>query len=283
MVADSQNATTQKQRFCILCWWFGALAHLGKNSRRVAWGGLALVPIMWMVDSMVDLYVFGESESLYDAFFQPDQVELWMRSMASIVFVVFGIWAALLLDHAERVERELRASNAELERLKADLERLVVVDPLTGVFNRRKFHESLDRALATAARHQHLFALLMIDIDHFKKINDRFGHQAGDEVLRILCGLIDSSIRSTDQMFRVGGEEFCLVAALQDKEQADALAEKVRQVIESHTFPGVGKVTVSVGIAYFREGDTQQDIYARADEALYQAKHNGRNCVMRGE
>lgn len=259
------------------------MIHLGESSRRMAWSGLALVPCMWLVDSIVDFYVFGESESLYAAFFQPDPVELWMRTMASLMFISFGIYAAFLLDRAEGVEKELRASNAELELLKSDFERLAEVDPLTGVYNRRKFHDSLGRALAAASRHQHVFALLMIDIDHFKDINDRFGHQVGDEVLRILCNLIDSTIRSTDQLFRVGGEEFCLIAAVQDGEQSGALAEKVRQVVESNTFPEVGKVTISIGIAHFKEGDTQHNIYSRADEALYQAKHRGRNCVMCGE
>ncbi|MFA5825241.1 MAG: GGDEF domain-containing protein, partial [Gallionellaceae bacterium] len=97
--------------------------------------------------------------------------------------------------------------------------------------------------------------------------------------LRAICDLIGASLRSEDLLFRLGGEEFCLLANVSDAEHAGALAEKVRQVVESHTFPEVGRVTVSIGVANFMEGDTQDSIYARADAALYEAKHQGRNCV----
>jgi diguanylate cyclase (GGDEF)-like protein len=271
------------RRFSFPLLWLGTLAHLSKSSRKLAWAGLCLVPLVWLADAGVDYFIFGIRDSFHDTLLHPGPNDIWMRSMASGMFLLFGIYAALLLDHAERVERQLRSSNRELERLKLELERLVVVDPLTGVFNRRKFHETLGMCIVSAMRHQHLFALLMLDIDNFKLINDRFGHQTGDEVLRIVCGLVGSSVRSADQIFRVGGEEFCLVATAMDVEQAKTLAEKIRRVVESYSFPEVGRVTISIGIAYFREGDTQEHIFARADNAMYQAKHRGRNCVMSSE
>jgi len=123
----------------------------------------------------------------------------------------------------------------------------------------------------------------MLDIDNFKQINDSHGHQVGDGVLRKVCELVASSVRSSDLLFRVGGEEFCLVAMAMDVERARMLAEKIRQVIESHRFAQVGQVTISIGIAHFREGDTLHDIYARADAALYEAKRRGRNRVVAGE
>lgn len=280
MADQHPDTVPERRRFCILCLWFRALAHLGKSSRKLAWAGICLAPLVWLADAGLDYFIFGISDSFHNALLYPGPTDLWMRSMASCMFIIFGIYAAFLLDRAERVERKLRASNLELEQLKIELERLVVVDPLTGVFNRRKFHETLGMSITSAIRHQHLFALLMFDIDNFKQINDRFGHQAGDDVLRIVCELVGSSIRSADQMFRVGGEEFCLVATAMDLEQARTLAEKIRQVVESYPFPDVGRVTISIGIAYFREGDTQQNIYVRADNAMYQAKHRGRNCVI---
>lgn len=271
------------RRFCILCLWVDGLASLSKSSRRVAVGGLLLAPAVWVADAAADYFIFGEGGTFLGSILYPTAMEVWVRCMAGFMFIFFGSYAALLLDRSERVERELRLSNQQLEKLKCELERLVVVDPLTGVFNRRKFHESLGAAITAAMRHQHLFALLMLDIDNFKSINDRFGHQAGDRVLRIVCELIEASVRSADQMFRVGGEEFCLVAIAMDVEQARTLAEKIRQVIESHRFPEVGSVTISIGIAYFKEGDNQQNIYARADSALYRAKRQGRNCVVYGD
>lgn len=278
----SRNAS-KGRRFCLLCLWMDGLASLSKSSRRVAVGGVLLAPVVWCADTMVDYFIFGAGESFLESLLHPTPVEMWVRLMAGLMFIVFGTYAAFLLDRAERTERELRSSNAQLEELRVELERLVVVDPLTGVFNRRKFHESLGQAIVTAMRHQHWFALLMLDIDNFKQINDRYGHQVGDAVLRIVCELVDSSIRTSDQMFRVGGEEFCIVAVAQDVENARVLAEKVRQVVEGHDFPEVGRVTISVGIAWFREGDNQQNIYARADSALYRAKRQGRNCVVYNE
>lgn len=280
MADQHPDTVPERRRFCILCLWFRALAHLGKDSRKLAWAGFCLAPLVWLADAGMDHFFFGKTDTFLGALLDADPTELWMRAMAACMFIVFGIYAAFLLDRAERVERKLRASNLELERLKIELERLVVVDPLTGVFNRRKFHETLGMSIAAAMRHQHLFALLMLDVDNFKQINDRFGHQVGDEVLRIVCGLVGSSIRSADQLFRVGGEEFCLLVMAQDVEQARTLAEKIRQVVESFRFPEVGSVTISIGIAYFREGDTQQNIYVRADNAMYRAKHQGRNRVM---
>lgn len=269
----------KKRRFCLLCLWLEGLASLSKSSRKLALGGLLLAPVVWWADAAVDHFVFGAGASFAESLLHPTPTEIWVRSMAGLMFIVFGTYAAFLLDRAERTERELRASNHQLERLKAELEQLVVVDPLTGVFNRRKFHEYLGMTIAAAARHKHPFVLLMFDIDHFKQINDRFGHQVGDAVLRTMCEVICSSVRDADLLFRVGGEEFCLVATSMDVEQAGALGEKMRRVVETHHFPGVGRVTVSIGIAAFREGDSQQNIYARADAALYTAKRGGRNCV----
>lgn len=268
------------RRFCVLCAWPNVLAHLGRDSRRLAWIGLLLAPAFLVIDSAVDFLLFNEDGSAFhDVLFHPEPVELYMRLAFLFLFVAFGIYAALLLDRAERVECELRAANDRLLRLQDELEKISLVDPLTGTLNRRKFHEELEMSIANALRHHHLFALLMLDIDHFKRINDKFGHLTGDEVLREICGLITSSIRGSDQFFRVGGEEFCLLTAVGRAEDVHPLAEKIRKVVESHDFPGIGRVTISIGIAYFREYDTQESIYARADAALYGAKRQGRNCV----
>lgn len=273
------GATRQGQRFCVPCLWLRALAHMSKNSRKVAWIGVLMVPLFWVADAAIDVYLFGTGELFRHGLFDQEPMELYMRLLVSVMFVAFGIYAAFLLDRAERVEHRLRTSNDRLLELKDELERMSVVDPLTGAFNRRKFHDVLDVSIANAIRHYHRFALLMMDVDHFKRINDEFGHQAGDDVLRIVCELIHDSIRGSDQLFRVGGEEFCLVAMVDGEKDAHALAEKVRQVVESHTFPEIGRLTISIGIAGFEEGDSQESIYARADAALYEAKNNGRNCV----
>lgn len=268
------------RRFCVICLWVRALAHLSRDSRRVAWSGVLMVPLFWLLDAIIDVYLFGLGEAFHHGLFEMEPVELYMRVLVSVLFIVFGLYAAIMLDRAERAGHALRESNAQLERLKSELEHLVVADPLTGTFNRRKFHDVLDRAVANATRHDHRFALLMIDIDHFKHINDTHGHQVGDQVLRGFCERINGAVRSADQLFRVGGEEFCLLATVAVDEDIGPLAEKLRMVVADRPFPVVGKITTSIGIARFREGDTQESIYARADDAMYEAKRKGRNCVV---
>lgn len=280
MQLESHESAQKQSRFCILCLWFDALAHLSKDSRRVAWSGVLMVPLFWLLDGVIDVYLFGLGEAVHHGLFELEPVELYMRLLVSALFVVFGLYAAVMLDRAERAGQALRESNAELERLKSELEHLVVADPLTGTYNRRKFHEVLDRAVSNATRHDHRFALLMIDVDHFKSINDTYGHQVGDEVLRNVCERIRGAVRSADQLFRVGGEEFCLLANVAGGEDIGPLAEKLRKVVADRPFAVVGNVTVSVGIANFMEGDTQESIYARADDAMYEAKRKGRNCVV---
>lgn len=238
-----------------------------------------MVPLFWLIDGALDVYLFGEGETYLDGLIAIEPIELYMRVLVSVLFIIFGAYAAVMMDQAERAGHALRESNAELERLKSELEHLVVADPLTGTFNRRKFHDVLDRAISNATRHDHRFALLMIDIDHFKQINDTYGHQVGDEVLRSFCERINGAVRSADQLFRVGGEEFCLLATVAADENIGPLAEKLRRVVADQPFPVVDKITTSIGIAHFREGDTQESIYARADEAMYAAKRKGRNCV----
>jgi diguanylate cyclase (GGDEF)-like protein len=234
------------------------------------------------MDSFLDIYLFGSENKLWYGIFELEPVEIYMRVLISVLFVAFGLYAAFLLDRAERVKRKLGESNNQLLHLKLELERLAGTDPLTGVLNRRTFHKVLDKAISNAMRHRHNFALLMIDVDYFKRVNDTFGHQVGDSVLRVLCELLSASVRSTDQLFRVGGEEFCLLVTVTDNGDVQKLAEKLHWVVGAHRFDHVGNITVSIGITYFRDGDTQETIYARTDEAMYEAKRRGRNCIAVG-
>jgi len=260
--------------------WWRTLSHLSKDSRRVAWGGVLLVPLFWMADAFLDVYLFNLGYEFHHGIFELEPVEIYMRLLISVLFIAFGLYAAFLLDRAERVECELRDTNNQLLQLKQELEHLAGTDPLTGAYNRRTFHEVLSKAISNAMRHDHHFALLMIDVDHFKQVNDTFGHHAGDDVLRGLCDLLATSVRSSDQLFRVGGEEFCLLVTVTDEEDALKLAEKLQLAVASHRFARVGNITASFGIAHFMGSDTQESIYARADEAMYEAKRRGRNCIV---
>lgn len=192
-----------------------------------------------------------------------------------------------------RHEKELEALNATLEhqvreRTEAlyvanqELERLATVDGLTGLNNRRRFDARLKEAFQLLRRNERGFGLLLIDVDHFKSINDRHGHPVGDEVLRRLGRLLMQSTRITDFVARYGGEEFVvLLPDAQDPDEGQAVAEKIRAAVAATPFPEVGLVTVSVGLSLARKEDsTPEGVVARADQALYEAKAQGRNRVI---
>ncbi len=150
-------------------------------------------------------------------------------------------------------------------------------DPLTGLANRRKLAEflsSLDKKLAVS--------FVMLDIDYFKKINDRYGHDAGDDILTALADVLISSTRSSDLVARLGGEEFCIVLPEAPLEPAKALAENLCQAVSLHCFGVEGhkiNVTISLGVSQLKPNETHAACIKRADKALYQSKTNGRNCV----
>ena len=154
-------------------------------------------------------------------------------------------------------------------------------DGLTGVFNRRYFESRLVDDVTRAARYGGGVSVLMIDLDHFKKINDDFGHMLGDDVLRTVSGLFVRYLRKVDVVCRYGGEEFAIVLPATQGASAAAVANKLRRAVASHHFPGVPyPVTVSVGVSEFpSNGITRDDIVRAADAALYEAKEGGRNRV----
>lgn len=150
-------------------------------------------------------------------------------------------------------------------------------DYLTGLPNRRKLETVIEE---NSKAKTSLFSVVLFDIDLFKEINDRFGHDTGDLVLRELTDLLNHNTRDTDILGRWGGEEFLVVANQQDKKQSLQLAERLRNIIESHTFLRVGSVTASFGVAEYEAGIPREELLKRADIALYQAKENGRNIVQ---
>lgn len=170
-------------------------------------------------------------------------------------------------------------------------------DELTGLSNRRPFDETFRRiasledreaapgkASATErARTGAQSQMAVADIDFFKRINDQFGHPYGDEVLVLLAGIMRGCFRDGDRLFRFGGEEFVIIVAGSDPEEAELALERFRAAVEDYPFPQVGRVTVSIGLTAIRPGDTGADAFGRADAALYIAKQRGRNQVRRHE
>ena len=177
----------------------------------------------------------------------------------------------------------LRAYAKNLEELNVELERLATTDALTGIPNRRAFQERANREILRIDRYGGSACLMMLDIDHFKQVNDTYGHDAGDEVLRIFASRIDHRLRETDILGRLGGEEFAVFSLEVGIDAGSHLADRLLQDIRStpitwqnHVIP----VTSSIGVTLLKEGERSLDeALARADKALYRAKKNGRDRV----
>jgi diguanylate cyclase (GGDEF)-like protein len=163
------------------------------------------------------------------------------------------------------------------------LNNLAVRDGLTGIFNRRYFEHRILEEIERAGRYETALALVMIDIDGFKKLNDEFGHLLGDEVLRMLAVLLTQQLRKADVVCRYGGEEFAVLLPEITVENASSVADKLRRVVEAFPFPGVPRpVTMSCGVARFPDnGATRDELVKAADAALYNAKQSGRNRVSK--
>jgi diguanylate cyclase (GGDEF)-like protein len=159
-------------------------------------------------------------------------------------------------------------------------------DELTGCGNKRALDASLHREAELATRHGTPLSVLMLDIDHFKHVNDTYGHLAGDSVLRDLAATIKKWSRGSDLCFRYGGEEFLLILDDTDANQALRIAQRIRENVEQHTYLYKGKIipiTVSVGSSTFKQSETLDNLKERADQALYSAKLNGRNQAVSSE
>ncbi|HGX93042.1 MAG TPA: GGDEF domain-containing protein [Candidatus Tenderia sp.] len=190
---------------------------------------------------------------------------------------------AELEQQLQRMTRRIKAMEEESEHLKKRLEierTNALTDPLTGAPNRLAYDQRIAQEFARWQRHQNPLSLVLMDIDHFKQINDTFGHKAGDRALKAIVQALRQHVRASDFMARIGGEEFVLLLPETDLEGASLVAEKLRRGIESCEFAYKGKpvpITISGGIAQFAAGDTAEAVYVRADEGLYRAKRQGRN------
>jgi diguanylate cyclase len=222
----------------------------------------------------------GGAQDRLDALPTPDQVRV-------IVSLLVAENHRMRLD-TESMGRELNASRTRIEALRTSLEtarEAGLRDPLTGVGNRRCFDLKLNDAIRTAAATSKPLAIIIGDLDGFKKVNDDFGHQIGDEVLKYFSQLLSSNIREADTVTRYGGEEFAIILPETETGEAAQFAERIREQLGSKhltirkTSREIGKVTASFGVAALRPGETADSLVSRADEKLYEAKKAGRNRV----
>lgn len=167
-----------------------------------------------------------------------------------------------------------------LKLVEQELRALSITDALTGVYNRRYFQERLDLEIARAERREGPLALVMLDVDHFKQINDCHGHEAGDRVLKTLCVRVGERLRRIDVLCRLGGEEFVVLCPDTNVDQAFQVAQALWQALARESVAGVGPVTASFGCAAWREGESADDLLRRVDAAVYAAKQAGRNQIQ---
>lgn len=163
---------------------------------------------------------------------------------------------------------------------KKQLEIISATDRLTQVYNRAKLDDEFSHEIKRAKRYQQPLAVIMLDIDHFKSVNDEYGHLVGDSVLKEMAKILRTNIRNTDIPGRWGGEEFLILCPETTLEGAVTLAENLRQKISSFSFDTVGHKTVSMGVSLYRKGESEDELVKRADDAMYQAKGSGRNQVV---
>lgn len=215
------------------------------------------------------------------------QSELLMWFALSATFLQFSGLGGHIADLRRKVKqhyKELGKRNAELEHALQRIEELAMRDELTGVFNRRFLMETIRNEKLRCDRTGNAFTLCVLDVDHFKQVNDRYGHLAGDRVLQAIAETASGALRQTDYFGRYGGEEFALVLTGTMADGAQVMAERVRGMIAALDFSAISpgfRVTVSIGIAEARRGEDPGATFKRADDALYLCKEGGRNrCII---
>ena len=226
---------------------------------------------------------------LADRTYFPQRFDLMQESLRFSVLAAMLVWVTFFVGHVSLLRTELRRRNRDLSAALDEIGKLATQDDLTKSFNRRYIMEALGREKLRADRTGVCLSLIIIDLDHFKAINDRYGHLSGDRVLMAFSERIRGTLRGMDlvdtvdrkRFFgRYGGEEFIVV--LPDTPLAGALrcADRIRKVTEEDSFDDVFKVTISAGVSEYHNGESIEETLRRADAALYEAKNRGRNRVM---
>ncbi len=247
-----------------------ALLGIGVCALRLSRAGIG--PVRWMMAAFyfaASLGIFARA--LYVWFFPAETPDVFASGTAQSV--------AFVLQFAVTIAGSFGYLSAQRERAENALRRLSMYDALTELLNRRAFMELAGREYVRARRDRLPLAVLMLDLDHFKAVNDIHGHQTGDEVLREFARRSKAALREVDLLCRYGGEEFCALLSGTATAAGMQVAERIRAAVASAPCaPGVA-VTVSVGVAALRPGEELAAVIGRSDEALYRAKKDGRDCV----
>ncbi len=216
--------------------------------------------------------------------FKKERTQVANRLLGIVITLLL---CSVVLTYFVALQRQLSAESyitgkrREAEGRAREMAKRADTDALTGVLNRMGFNEAISRELSRARRYQQALSVVILDIDHFKKVNDEFGHPVGDQVLVRTANLLSSCVRESDTVARWGGEEFAVIAPTTTEDGAVSLAEKLRSIMAATHLGPKEAVTASFGVAELRPDDTAETLLQRADAALYQAKQAGRNRVCR--
>ncbi len=213
----------------------------------------------------------------------PHRINFQEAILYWIVLAAVLSWFAAIGSYINHLREKLVKANFELSQANERIRQSAIIDELTGVFNRRQMIRILEREKSLADRGQASFSFCILDLDDFKHVNDTFGHQVGDTVLRTLVQTIQSNIREQDYVARYGGEEFVVILAYPDMEEAVACAERIKSLAASIVFPGLPedfRITISMGLTRYVPLESIDTLIGRADTALYRAKTNGKNRLV---
>ena len=202
---------------------------------------------------------------------------VWKVAMGLIILILLVVYWNTKIIKANTL---LKQAQKDIEEKNKELKILSITDKLTNLYNRRKLDELIEIEIHRSERFNHTFGLAIIDIDHFKSVNDTYGHQVGDKVLIEMANIIQNNLRKTDFVGRLGGEEFVIICPESNIEDLTSLMEMFREKIATYDFDVVHNKTASFGLTLSKKGDSIQSILQRADKALYAAKDSGRNKVV---
>lgn len=223
---------------------------------------------------------------LLSAYAKPGEVEAAREVTRFVVLGTVLPWFAAMGAYIQSLRARLKQSNRELQQALEKVQDVSIHDELTGMYNRRYLMEALRLEKARFDRSGSQFSVCLLDVDHFKQINDECGHAIGDVVLREFARLTQTGMRGGDMCGRFGGEEFLLLLPQTTSERAMVIAERLRLAIEHRDFPGIGtprRITATTGIAAYRPGEDTAQTIERADAALYRGKAQGRNRIVLSE
>ncbi|HPI91761.1 MAG TPA: GGDEF domain-containing protein [Deltaproteobacteria bacterium] len=213
----------------------------------------------------------------------PEVINLHVELLYLVILSAVLCWFSFVGSYINTLRKKLSKANSELHDAMETIRQKAIHDDLTGVYNRGYLFQILGREKSLADRGGPVFSLCIFDLDDFKKVNDTFGHHAGDAVLKTLSRIIKENMRQQDYIARYGGEEFVLILAYPDMRDAQKCVERIRILLSQAMFPdlpGDYSVTASMGLTRYRVGETIDSLLVRADNALYRAKRSGKNNLV---